>query len=217
MKTTEKIVKFKAFVRSVERSNVKFAKATQDERIVMVARDVLALLGLGRIEAEHSVYVDTYLAEYRPPKAEGCQVSDLLKDPQMPTCQVCAIGGAMIAATLRLNRVPFEPDPSGDLSGVFNVNSEAEPDTMAARASDVFPTELLRTMENAFEDGDFNYSAMHSSAGRLRAIYQNLIDNKGKRFTGYRRAEVAWPDPDETEFDRLQSMTAAAQEPMSGT
>jgi hypothetical protein len=199
---TEKTAKFKTLVKGIERSNEKFAKGKPHERIVMVAKDVLAMLALGRLKAQTGTYVhveleDTALLE--SVQEEGCQVSDLLKNPALPPCDVCAIGGVMVAATLRLNKVRFEPG-SSDLSDGF---SEDEKDTMSARAEDVFPAELLRIMEEAFEEGSFNYERLSSDSGRLRAIYTNLVENKGKCFTHYRGSEVVWPVPESKEADSL--------------
>lgn len=186
---------FKALVTRIEKSNEKFAKATQDQRILMVAKDVLSLLDLERIKAQWGRYFSMDTSKL-PEKmtSKKCEVSKLLKMPELPACNVCAIGGAMMASTLRLNKVKV--DASYCVEEVYN---EGETGTMSERAEDVFPAEMLKCMEDAFEGGDFGYARLVKVETRLRAIYQNLVDNKGKCFTHYRSQRVVYPYPEGTE------------------
>ena len=191
MNKTEKKKKFVSFVRSIEKSNKEFGKASQAKKIVMVAKDVLTLLALGRVKVQSGTYVHADLTDFKSPELEHGQLSDLLKDADMPSCNVCAIGGAMVATTMRLNKVPIGTVVCWEgLEGFFE---EGEEDTMSARAEEVFSGELLRLMEDAFEVGGYGYNALKSYKGRLQAIYKNLVKNKGKKFTHYRNGKELWP------------------------
>ena len=181
---------FTKFVKQVEQSNKTFAKASREQKIVMVAKDVLQMLDLGRIKARHGEYFSVNrgkAATYRQ-----VQASTLLKLPELPACNVCAIGGAMVAATLRLNKAMLQDgEPAywpGDphMSRVYVGYYDNSADDMAARANEVFGTTMLRMMEEAFEYGDFGYGAARRGTVRLRAIYENIVKNGGT-LTEYKR------------------------------
>jgi hypothetical protein len=207
MKKTVKTQDFGKLVKSIERSNAKFATANRPQRIVMVAKDVLALLTLKRIKARQGNYVKMDKVPENlniETNDDGtCQLQDLLKMAAMPTCSVCAIGSAMIASTLRLNEVSVSKSSLtsdyGSLRYFFYTDDDDShardtEDQMSKRARDVFPEDLLRYMEQAFETGNYGYYRLSSAKGRLVAIYQNLVDNKGERFTEYKSKKVVFPD-----------------------
>jgi hypothetical protein len=117
----------------------------------------------------------------------------LLKLPKLPACDVCAIGAGMVAATLRLDDVALDPNfrtTANFFSGGTTeyVNMEHG---MSQRALDVFPNALLRNMERAFEHNEYGYT-MIGDEDCLRAIYQNLVKNKGKKFTRHDTGSVIW-------------------------
>jgi hypothetical protein len=199
-KKTDKKADFKKLVKSIERSNKTFQKADQAKKIMMVAKDVLALLDLKRIEAQHGYYVGmpNVSAAYEP----NCQVSDLLKMPDFPACSVCALGAGMIASTLRLNDVVVEGLDRKcqtnyiEFVGYFDADNSIDHNSidlgMSKRAIQVFSYFLLRYMELAFEDGEYEYDRVARGKARLRAIYKNLVNNKGKHFTCYRSKANVW-------------------------
>lgn len=183
----ERVQQFKTLVKKIKRSNKVFNKATTDKRILMVAKDVIQLLNLDRIKATSNEYVvlkSKLLNKYR-------QVSDLLKMPEFPACKVCAIGGAMVASTMRLNDVNTI---AGTIIGRDKIRfgfNTFDSNGMQLNAMSIFPEHLLLSMEKAFENGDYGY--LHKSKkARLRAIYQNLIDNKGKFFSNHNDGNVVW-------------------------
>src|ERR1700729_3822837 len=105
-KRVAKPTKFQKLVTSIERTNQSFKNAGQAKRIVMVATDVLAMLSLRRLSAVQGYYVTLPTGPH-----EGLRdVSEFLKLPKLPACTVCAIGAAMVAATVRLNNVPIALD-----------------------------------------------------------------------------------------------------------
>jgi hypothetical protein len=186
-----KQTKFQKLIARIERSNKAFSKAGPAEKIVMVASDILELLSLKRINATPG----TYVALPEPP-GEVNEVSDFLKLPRVPACDVCAIGAAMVAATIRLNRVKLVRDEYGQamIDAVFTTGADDArmSSGMSRRALSVFPKELLREMEDAFESEHHGYEQFESR-DRLRAIYKNLVKNKGRKFTTHDTGEIIWP------------------------
>jgi hypothetical protein len=183
---------FQSLIASIERSNKSFKRSGQARKIVMVAQDVLDLLTLKRIKATPGTYVQLPALSER--RVKGLKdISELLKLPTLPSCDVCAIGAGMLAATLRLDHVPIARDDTGAVCTSAGYNTSGVLSAkMSDRAADVFPDELLRDMENAFERYHHGYDHL-SAAARLEAIYKNLIKNKGKMFTNHDDpTEVIW-------------------------
>lgn len=183
----EKAAELKALVRNIKRTNKTFQKASIDKRIVMVSKDVLSLLDIRRMKAKHGTYVRLRGNAMHKLKGDSYQMSDLLAMPNLPSCQVCAIGAGMVAATLRLNAVEVDAPKYGVCTAYdYGNKDEGELEKgMSDNARAAFPDELLRAMEQAFEGGSHGYYNVAHGEKRLRAIYQNLIDNKGKKFTAH--------------------------------
>ena len=165
----------------------------------MVAQDVLTLLSANRIKAGTGDYVRMNTGQLNLEKLEHegqVEVADILKLPDLKACQVCAIGAGMLATTLRLDQAKVEFDPDnpycreyfGYLPRPLN-NAEG---MMSSNAISVFGKELLRVMEETFEYNSYGYDRYLSPRGRLKAIYKNLIDNQGKRFTHARTDAIIW-------------------------
>jgi hypothetical protein len=192
MNKADKKAQFKNLVKRIQRSNKKFESATSAQKIVMVAQDVLALLTLQRIEAEHGTYVRVPQVEKVKVNEDGnCSMQDVFKMPDLPACHVCAIGSAQVAAVLRLNKVEAPADEVR-LGKWYSYNSNHlndSDDQISERTQEVFPDSLLREMETAFENGSYDYGKIKTPKLRLRAIYQNLIDNKGC-FTYYKDSQA---------------------------
>jgi hypothetical protein len=186
--SVRKPANFESLVRRIERSNKRFESATATQKIVMVSQDVLDMLELERIKARHMIYVKIPLcvSNIQPNLSGNVQISDVLKLPELPVCSVCAIGAGMVAATLRKNDVVA---PKSYASADFNYRnspeSNFEGEGMSLRAQEVFGKRLLRSMEQAFEDGEYNYHRTERGDSRMKAIYKNLIKNKGEKFTHY--------------------------------
>lgn len=191
--------KYQRLVKRIEKSNQEFQKASKSQRIVMVAKDVLAMLKLGKMQATSGTYFEVPGIPNSPlvEKKGSCQLSDILKMPDLPTCEVCAIGGAMMASVLRLKKVDVDcGDIADGILGVYlsekdrNNPGFSNPNNhyyvvgrkMALKTEQVFPPKLLHEMEEAFENGSYGYD-IGSDRQNMQDIYQNLIDNKGKKFT----------------------------------
>jgi len=193
-KLITRLTKFQRFIKRVEASNKEFKRAGRAKKIVMVANDVLAMLELRRLEACPGMYV-------RIPNVDigrfgGLEeMSEVLKVPILPPCTVCAIGAGMLAATLRLDSVSIL-GPRGNVEAIFGYTERdvdgSNDQAMSAQTRKVFPNNLLRSMEWAFEQRSFGYTSLNATS-RLRAIYTNLVKNNGKKFTHHRSGEEVWP------------------------
>ena len=187
--------RFLHLCKSIDKSNKAFERADRFDKIVLVARDVLALLDMRKINACHGTYVQIDL-----PKASSelpKKLDDLLKLPNLPSCDVCAIGAAMVASTLRLDhvRTPKDNTEYGINAGYADPGDkyDATDDEMSRQARKAFTHVLLKEMEQAFECGAYGYGSLDRGEARLRAIYQNLIDNNG-RFTRHDDKTLqVWP------------------------
>jgi len=155
--------------------NARFRKLSAAERRVAIAWEVLDLLKARKFRAE-SVYFDTD-DDYRY-EAEAQETADYL-----PTCDVCALGSAMIAGMRLFDRAPQVP--------MHRVNTYEY-------VAMFFPVEQRRLMETAFE-GEMDFAWRENSRvsevaaeralafgerfknadQKLRAIMQNIIDNGG--------------------------------------
>jgi hypothetical protein len=178
----KKVASFQKLVARIERSNASFKRAGQAKKIMMVAQDVLDLLKAKRLTAVTGYYMD--LPQVR---ADGLKdISEVLKLPKLPACDVCAIGAAMVASTVRLNGVPIEIEDDGYVRSDAQYKAHGAQDkfsaSMSDRARSVFPDRLLRSMEEAFENCYYGYEQPHNDT-RLSAIYENIVKNKGKKFT----------------------------------
>jgi len=165
----------------------------------MVCKDVLKLLDLKKVKPLHLAYVKIENFDLKPHMdAAGnakVQVSEMLLAQSAPTCEVCAIGGAMVAATMRLNDVVKDDFPyhKGNKCTFYESFGFSD-DKMGERAAEVFGQDLLREMENAFENGAHGYFALETTKGRFKAIYENIIENEGKKFTKYDDSRIVWQE-----------------------
>jgi hypothetical protein len=206
-KKVEKGREFAGLVKRIEMSNVAFKKADRATRILMVSRDVLQLLSLGRLNPERGRYfsVDVSRREVADvARKAGAGLQEVLRLPELPACTVCAIGSAMLATTLRLNKVRCKSmDVDVEFGGATLSTTFVSPEErrynesaypMSGTTMRVFPEALLRRMEEAFERGYYGYCNCGSVRLRLKAIYENLVKNKGKKFTDATNGEEVWPE-----------------------
>jgi hypothetical protein len=198
--STEPKTKFQQLVKSIEGSNKKFEKASKAAKIVMVAKDVLAMLAARRIRAISGLYISQ--GGVPEESIVGLKdMSELLKLPVLPPCEVCAIGAAMFATTLRLDNVPITPDhfsSNHSTSAFYATEASAASGSglsaaMSQRARCVFPDYLLRCMEYVFEKRECGYT-QKSDSSRLVAIYKNLVENKGNSFTNCKTGTLLWTE-----------------------
>jgi len=176
--------RFAALCKRIEASNDAFKVASPAERVLAVARDVLSMLDAGRLRATHGLYVSGKLpGGVDGYEQRGKDLSEILRLPKLPPCRVCAIGAAMVACTLRLDEVKFGEvaDSFGPTFGESYVFYRD--DRMTGNAREVFSADLLAAMEHAFESGSYGYKSVRMGEARMRAIYDNLVKNRGRKFT----------------------------------
>lgn len=140
---------------------------------VEIAKDVLAGLALGKLEARSNyAYVDI-------PGGHGAKVFDELKAVlgRVEKCQVCGIGSLMVALVSRDNDYTLE---SCDFwtDGTINANRTKT----CARLWPYFDHKELEAIEGLFErDRRFSFSAREPGDDRLclAAIMQSIVGGRG--------------------------------------
>lgn len=182
-----------------QRRNRAFARLSPARKRVTVAKDVLKMLGDGKIKATSG----TYWAPVKPiPLSEvkdGAEFSDVLST--IPQCNACAIGSLFMAGVYRADKVKIATTKDGDVD-CDNTN------TIVCGGSDMggtwfsadergyledmklFTSRQLALMENAFEQThitglagnsakDLTLDDVGSDRERLRLIMENVVRNKG--------------------------------------
>lgn len=163
--------------RKVTADNKAFKKLSKREKRVAVAKDAIAQLLLGSYQPKKGSYVKI---------AHGGVLTSILgKD--MPQCQVCGIGSALLSE-FRL---------SGQCNKLTGIGCVAGDYTYDNRGVGIFSTKMLAAMEGAFERwsrdnlGEWGngwdapdcdraaLSYISNEEVRLYAILQNVVDNGG--------------------------------------
>lgn len=165
------------------------------ERRVLIANDVLFLLGQRQRDSKLTptcgVYVDRDIRPYKDsPEMQLQQIVDAWI--QEKDCQVCALGAALVATTLRFNDFTV-----GQFDGTITTVAGEDPRYIVL--SDIreylmqfFDREQLGLIETAYEgasiikvpDEDdaaaYNFKMRYYDLRtRLRAIFKNIVANKG--------------------------------------
>jgi hypothetical protein len=177
------------------RANVRFQEANAAGKRVIIAKDVLRQLNLGKIIAKTGTYLksDTISdiimeIEYYGNSQKGDQqLCDIFSG--IDSCKACALGSVFVATVkiadkLKFNEIEF--DSWGD-----TIHS----DSMHEYLEDFFSLRQLYMIENAFERKDINTiyqvdealskaciafnKGVKSSRERLERIMENVIRNNG--------------------------------------
>lgn len=153
-----------------------FAKLRPEEQRVAIAKDVIKQLRLKTLKAEHGTYLNLDKAAEVNGDAQLCDVIDGQK------CEVCALGGMMIASVLLANELKVsEVWWGGDR--LYGIGGEA----CLSYLSRFFPYEQLKEIEAAFEGWteaehrrvkQFR-PKLHGATKRLTAVMKNIIANNG--------------------------------------
>lgn len=167
----------------VRRANKRFEEATPEEKRVIIAKDVLAQLAIGKIKATPGEYLgltsETYDALEDKPNAELCDIFKGVK-----SCGACALGSIFVSAVIfqdQLKAREASLDDSWFMRSYLDDNG-------------LFSKRQLIMIENAFECStikpilddyetemkclQFNNVNM-SGRKRLERIMKNIIDNNG--------------------------------------
>jgi hypothetical protein len=162
----------------------KLSDMTKAEARVTVAKDVLSQLRSSELIGQCGTYVGGALHNIAYYNDVGADVREKLgREP----CVVCAVGAAAIAFIKRFDGVKVIDDPE---------DGPRVPDPHEI-AGKLFPPKMRDMMESAFEteycnaaesnrrsdvlDRCIEFGARHyDDTNRLRAIFQNIIDNDGE-------------------------------------
>lgn len=172
----------------VDKANKAFAKLTDAQKRVAIAKDALLWLESSPVKIQGGSYL-TFSRKSVPDSASGKDYDARTLIEQGESCSCCAMGMLLYAHIRRLDQVSVYVGP-GDACGFG--------DSTVKSAANYFPIEHLRLIECAFE-GFF----VHKEAGldipkglksygrqwnaafprqkrkRLAAILKNIIRNKG--------------------------------------
>lgn len=184
----------------IERGNAKFQAASEAEKRVRLAKDVLALLDAGYLQASHGTYGVLSEEQARPgdrPATSSTSIRDLL-ERQRTTCKVCALGALLLTKLLKKNiHVHYSIRMEDELDGLYDVFTEEWTDEIercfelwnytgsdAPRGSKrrrIYAQrgkaiEALKTLEQRAPE-------QRASEARLRVIMETIIDSpKGNAF-----------------------------------
>lgn len=171
------------------RKNKRFQAATAAEKRVMVAKDVLQLLDAKKIRAE---FDNTYVQFPAKLKSKETDVATVLEMSmtKLNPCTVCGIGAAMVCDLLIKDKLQlgqfWHGDDMTNNSVIYQTDSyDMGEFKWSKMVGQTFPPDLLRAIELAFESGYYDYHRVESANDRVRAVYQNIIKNKGIKFTAY--------------------------------
>ena len=159
---------------SQAKRNAAFEALPANEKRVLIARDVIAQLAIGKLEAQSGTYVETDATVKK-----ASQDLQVLLKPKDVSCTVCGIGALFVCGVQRGNDLKassvhlFEDD---------NVNVGGFQAYAYLRR--YFSNSQLKMIEAAFEQwahdkgGDFAYY-VEDDETRLRLIMENIILNNG--------------------------------------
>lgn len=179
-----------------KKKNQVFERASREGRLVLIAKDVIGMFCARRIKVKfNNAYVEF------PTKLSRDLVGSLTTDSdlaniveQMPACTVCGIGGAMLAHLLIKDGVSLFQENRAVLLNIYGrdrVLLDRNSATARSLRQDMPPT-LLDCIEDAFEYGVYGYHKYKGAGGRFIAIYENLVENKGKKFTSPDHGNEVW-------------------------
>lgn len=159
---------------------------------VAVAQDVLKLLKAKKVKARTGSYLGISTSDYEA--TSKCKdLRGVLR--KIKSCEACALGSMLVSVVRKDNDFPMTGDTFCDwLSGGGKILDDEE--RMRKRLGELFSPEQLALIECAFERRDqfatddsvpseigdavdFGHG-YDTATDRLKAIMQNIIDNKGQ-------------------------------------
>jgi hypothetical protein len=135
-----------------------------ENKRVQLAKDVLAQLQIGFLEASQGGYVTIFDSKFD--ENSNTQLDEIL--PEISKCEVCAKGAFFIAGVLRNDRITCYES--------YNPGSHKIEHYLRG----IFSKRMLDQIEAAFERWEPSlFSEVPSRSTRLRLIAENLIVSKG--------------------------------------
>jgi hypothetical protein len=150
---------------TIEERNAAFHKLSNKEKRIAIAKDVLVQIELGKYLATTGIYF--YMDFEGSYHKNGANVQEVLL-AKNPNCEVCAVGAAFASAARLGNNLFYKESNESDL------------------VAELFGDDAAN-MEAAFERWDSpcvpevqNFGRQYpDTTERLKAIFQNIIDNDG--------------------------------------
>lgn len=175
--TAEAQDRLTAVRKRIEETNKQFLEASRPEKRVMVARDILFQLEIGRL-IPRSTYVgpDAFYNSLAPPDLP-VQIQDFMQG--IPSCEVCGIGALFIAVVERLDDFTLPQfrefnDPQAAIQYYLSIKG-------------LFTEDELLKIERFFElhitSSDCYLWRYTSKYVRMRHLAQTLIDTNGAEIT----------------------------------
>lgn len=170
-----------SIAKTILQTSVEYEKATAAQRRVMIAKDALAQLKIGKYVATPGTYVDAMdLAEEAKLKDE-VQLNTLLHNPALTSsCNVCARGALLLSAVRHRNDCTI--DSYGSTSEDTYVEEFADQQEEIEAA---FEDYSYRDREDGEEEGNvwcekfLTKKERGDETKRLELILKNIIRNKG--------------------------------------
>lgn len=182
----------------IEYRNAIFNAASDAEKRVLVAEDVLALIEAGVITPRKGAWLrisDYVIADNRL-FAQTMLMRQLHPDGQ-EQCTACAIGALFVSCALFEARVSVSALQAETRTGLYTPLGQDHPRFKTVTLGQFFSGHQLRLIEEAFEIGSPGIgsrsphremfkrarlfgSQFHAPKERLVAIMQNIIDNDGE-------------------------------------
>jgi hypothetical protein len=89
-----KILSEAAYRRRTERANARFEKATNAQKRVIIAKDVIAQMKMGKYNVEQGTYADFYT------DTETVTPALFMSPPDSACCTVCGIGSLLVSSAI---------------------------------------------------------------------------------------------------------------------
>lgn len=191
MTTKEKTAakKDRAVKQEIARRERLFQRASNAERRVLIAKDVLRMLREKKVRTTHRAFLNPCRSGVTL-GTDGFQQQFLAG--KFPKCSVCGIGSLMLSCILFNNEATYaEVYASGYMGGLAN---DIHRRTVPGGLHKYFSSDQLKLIENAFERGHgaFEYSSVPnknraiafgnkhgSDIARLIAVMKNIIKHTG--------------------------------------
>lgn len=190
--------------REIAKRNRLFAAANPAEKRVLIAKDVIAQIRLGRFKAATQTWVSPNVRfSSNLPLAEhssdlimefGADASmrDLFLGKQIQSCNCCALGAMFMSCTLYNNNQTAE-DFENETDWQFDSRIEGKNGGFSNGLNKFFSGAQLKLIESAYEGGIGAFEAPTSKQAivykwvddlpddkkRLVAIMENIIENEG--------------------------------------
>lgn len=185
-KSTAEPAKPKRVRKTIEQRNAEFWELSNQRKRILIARDIIELIKAQLLIATHGYFFKSpnlgYLAASRLFLMNGQEF--ILKSIRSKTsCNVCALGAAMVSATRlgnKFNLLDISRDAREELRQIFTREQlhliEGYFETSAHISIET--TDYLE--ENNHFDRIRRFKDFHeNSTERLLAIWQNVLNNKG--------------------------------------